>query len=132
MRRTLRIGILLFAVYAVVSIVAGIFLAYSTLHPYHRPLPPSAESNMSQIAAGLRSQMTDVQIPAFDDAPLRAWYIQPRSDNGNAVILLHGLGDNRLGMRGYAEMFLNHGYSVLMPDARAHGARRHSPLVWMD
>ena len=24
-------------------------------------------------------------------------------------------------MQGYAEMFLNHGYSVLMPDARAHG-----------
>ena len=42
-------------------------------------------------------------------------------NNGDAVILLHGLGDHRLGMQGYAEMFLNHGYSVLMPDARAHG-----------
>jgi alpha-beta hydrolase superfamily lysophospholipase len=121
MRRTLRLGILLFAVYAVVCTVAGIFLARTTLYTYHRPLPPSAESNMSQVAAGLRSQMTDVQISAFDDALLRAWYIQPQQGNGDAVILLHGLGDNRLGMQGYAEMFLNHGYGVLMPDARAHG-----------
>jgi pimeloyl-ACP methyl ester carboxylesterase len=35
--------------------------------------------------------------------------------------LLHGLGDNRLGMRGYAELLLAHEYTVLLPDARAHG-----------
>jgi alpha-beta hydrolase superfamily lysophospholipase len=121
MRRTLRLGILLFAVYAVVCTVAGIFLARTTLYAYHRPLPPSAESNMIQIAAGLRSDLAAVQISAFDNAPLRAWFIKPRLSNGDSVILLHGLGDNRLGMQGYAEMFLNSGYSVLMPDARAHG-----------
>ena len=37
------------------------------------------------------------------------------------MILLHGLSDNRLGMIGYAELLLSHGFSVLMPDARAHG-----------
>jgi hypothetical protein len=37
------------------------------------------------------------------------------------VILLHGLGDNRTGMLGPAEMLLRHGYSVLLPDARGHG-----------
>ena len=37
------------------------------------------------------------------------------------VLLLHGLSDNRLGMIGYAEFFLDHHYSVVMPDARAHG-----------
>jgi alpha-beta hydrolase superfamily lysophospholipase len=121
MRRTLRLGILLFAVYAVVCTAAGVFLANTTLLAHHRPLPPSAESNMIQIAVGLHSDLADVQISAFDDASLRAWYIQPLQGNGDAVILLHGLGDNRLGMQSYAEMFLNHGYSVLMPDARAHG-----------
>ena len=100
---------------------AGIFLANTTLLAYHRPLPPSAESEMVQIAAGLHSNLTNVQISAFDNATLRAWYIHPQNNNGDAVLLLHGLGDNRLGMQGYAEMFLNHGYSVLMPDARAHG-----------
>jgi len=37
------------------------------------------------------------------------------------VILLHGLADNRVGMTGYAELLLNRGFTVLMPDARAHG-----------
>jgi alpha-beta hydrolase superfamily lysophospholipase len=121
MRRPARLLIWLFAVYLVICAAAGIFLTRTTLLPYHRPLPASAESNMVQIADGLQSGLADVQISAFDDAPLRAWFIAPQHNNGNAVILLHGLGDNRLGMQGYAEMFLNHGYSVLMPDARAHG-----------
>jgi len=43
------------------------------------------------------------------------------NNNGNAVILLHGLADNRVGMTGYAELLLGRGFSVLMPDARAHG-----------
>jgi len=111
----------LFAVYAVVCLAAAIFLANTTLYAYHRPLPLSAEIGMVQIAAELHSNLTDVQISAFNDAVLRAWYIHPQRSNGDAVILLHGLGDNRLGMQGYAEMFLGHGYSVLMPDARAHG-----------
>jgi alpha-beta hydrolase superfamily lysophospholipase len=52
-----------------------------------------------------------------------AWSIRPRHDNGNAVILLHGLGDNRLGTTtGYAELLLSRGFSVLLPDSRAHGS----------
>jgi hypothetical protein len=121
MVRLFRLAIWLFAVYALVCLAAAIFLANSTLYAYHRLLPPSAESNMIKIADGLNSHLADVQISAFDEAPLRAWYIQPQHGNGDAVILLHGLGDNRLGMQGYAEIFLAHGYSVLMPDARAHG-----------
>ena len=121
MRKTIRSLIFLAAGYVLVCAAAGVFLAYSTLLPYHRPLPPSAEVNMIQIAAGLNSHLADVEIPAFDEAPLRAWYIEPQHSNGDAVILLHGLGDHRVGMQGYAEMFLHHGFSVLMPDARAHG-----------
>src|ERR1700727_1878213 len=33
-----------------------------------------------------------------------------------------GLDDNRMGMTGYAQLLLAHGSSVLLPDARAHGA----------
>jgi alpha-beta hydrolase superfamily lysophospholipase len=121
MRRPFRRLLWLFTIYVLVCLSAAIFLANSTLHAYHRPLPPSAENNMAQIAAGLHSRLTDVQISAFDNATLQAWFIQPQHNNGDAVLLLHGLGDNRLGMQGYAELLLNHGYSVLMPDARAHG-----------
>src|SRR5262249_59487351 len=47
--------------------------------------------------------------------------IRPRNFNGDAVVLLHGITDNREGMGGFARLFLDHGYAVLMPDARAHG-----------
>ena len=52
----------------------------------------------------------------------RAWVLNPKNGNGDVIILLHGLSDNRLGMSGYADLALRHGYGVLMPDARAHGA----------
>lgn len=35
--------------------------------------------------------------------------------------MLHGLGDNRLGMEGVARLLVAHGFTVLLPDARGHG-----------
>jgi pimeloyl-ACP methyl ester carboxylesterase len=60
-------------------------------------------------------------MQARDGAVLRAWYVEPATPNGSSVILLHGLGDNRAGVAGYAKLFLLHGYRVLLPDSRAHG-----------
>jgi predicted esterase len=47
--------------------------------------------------------------------------MRPREANGNTVILLHGVSDNRLGMYGYGRWLLQNHYSVLLPDARHHG-----------
>jgi len=66
--------------------------------------------------------LQDAAIPTQDQISLHAWLLTPRHPNGNAVILLHGLSDHRIGMIGYAELLLEHDYSVLLPDARAHGA----------
>ncbi len=121
MRFRFRLLIWLFAIYSIACLPAGIFLAHVTLHPYRRPLPSDAENEMRHVAAGLEAQLESVQITAFDSALLRAWYVHARHGNGDSVILLHGLGDNRLGTVGYAQLLFHHGYSVLMPDARAHG-----------
>jgi hypothetical protein len=59
---------------------------------------------------------------AADGAILRAWNLRPARSNGRVVIVFHGVSDNRVSMNVYSEIFLRHGYSVLMPDARAHGA----------
>jgi uncharacterized protein len=56
-----------------------------------------------------------------DGVSLRAWFMRPREANGNTVILLHGVSDNRLGMYGYGRWLLQNHYSVLLPDARHHG-----------
>jgi dipeptidyl aminopeptidase/acylaminoacyl peptidase len=65
--------------------------------------------------------LAPVSISADDGAPLSGWAIRPDHQNGNAVIVLHGVSDNRAGMLGAADLFLRQGYFVLLPDARAHG-----------
>ncbi len=97
-------------------------MAEGTLHPGRRSLSTKDEMQAQGMARNRDSELTDVAITASDGANLSAWSIRPRNGNGKAVILLHGLSDNRLGMIGYAELLLGHGFSVLMPDARAHGA----------
>ncbi|SRR6266487_831514 len=121
MRKALRLLTLSLAAYLVLCSAIAVFLAESTLRPYHRLLSESAVSNLRRAATALKSQLDDVEISTSDGVPLRGWYIRPLNGNNDAVILLHGLGDNRLGMEGYAELLLNRGYSVLMPDARGHG-----------
>ena len=115
------------AVYVAVSLgalaaLAGIFLAEAALHPARRPLLPENQLEATKLAQRYHSDLTDVQVLASDGAVLRAWHFRPRDGNGNSVILFHGISDNRAGMIRYAEIFLRHGYDVLAPDARAHGA----------
>jgi len=74
------------------------------------------------MASRQLSEIAEVAMSAPDGTHLLAWNIRPRKGNDNVVILLHGLSDNRMGMLGYAELLLSHGFTVLMPDARAHGA----------
>jgi len=103
------------------SAIAGVFLAEATLHP-GRNIPTSADETQAREVAWLqKSELTNVSITASDRVILRAWSIRPRTSNENEVILLHGLSDSRVGMIGYAELLLNRGFNVLLPDARAHG-----------
>jgi uncharacterized protein len=119
-QKLLRAVVLVFA-YVATSAVAGIFLAEGTLHPVKRALTSQNEAWLHNITNhDLASEA--VSIVAVDGVELRAWSLHPKNRIADAVILLHGLGDNRSGMTGYAELLLKHGYSILLPDARAHGA----------
>jgi uncharacterized protein len=121
MRKALFALTLLLSIYLLLCTAAALFLAATTLHPNRRGLGSDAEDEMRQNATQMRAQLHDVEITTSDRVSLRAWHIRPLRGNDEAVILLHGLGDNRLGTLGYAEILLGHGYSILMPDARAHG-----------
>lgn len=63
-----------------------------------------------------------VWMLAGDKANLSAWWFSPAKPTGNCVLVLHGIADSRVGSSGFAPMFLNEGYAVLLPDSRAHGA----------
>lgn len=89
-------------------------------HPGRR-LISDAEKQEVIAAAGEGAELSDVSMPASDGAILRAWEIRPAQSNGDAIILLHGVGDNRLGVSGYGAWLVRNHYTVLLPDARAHG-----------
>jgi uncharacterized protein len=74
-----------------------------------------------RTAARFQATVQDVSVRALDGVVLRGWFARPAHANGDAVILLHGIGDTREGMTGFAELFLSKGYEVLLPDSRAHG-----------
>src|SRR5947209_7847321 len=106
--------------YIVLAAIAGITIAEASLNLRRLPL-----RHQQAVAAAIHDQfqaeLEDVQIQAADGIVLKGWYVHPRSFNGNAVVLLHGITDNREGVAGYAGLFLQHGYAVLLPDARGHG-----------
>jgi len=121
MKRITVLCALILLLYAALCIVVGVLVADGSLHPARRPLDAEEQAQAIQAAKLARSNLKDVSLTTPDGAELKAWLIQPAEDNGNAVILLHGLGDNRGGVIGYAQLLLANGYSVLMPDARAQG-----------
>lgn len=120
--RPTRRLMLVLLLYLAFSTVAGIYLADGTLHPARRPLTDEDVAKARNSVHAVNAELADASITAPDGVVLRGWILKPQSANGNAAIVLHGLGDNRLGMLGYASLLLTHGYTVLLPDARAHGA----------
>lgn len=111
---------ILCAAYLVLSVIAGVLLAEGSLRPTHRPISHRQEAE-AIVHQEFQTDLQEVSITAADSAVLNGWYVHPRNFNGNAVVLAHGISDNREGVGGYAAMFLRHGYAVLLPDARAHG-----------
>ncbi len=106
--------------YLAVCGVLGIALAESTLR-----LPPQhvfAERLFRyRMQKQFGAQVLPVSLNAADGATLRAWWVTPRRPNGRSVLLLHGIGGNRVDMSGYADIFVPKGYDVLLPDSRGHG-----------
>lgn len=104
----------------VLSILAGIVITEVSLKLHRLPL-----RHQQAIAAAVRTdfhaELQDVAITAADGVLLKGWFVHPRDYNGNAVILLHGITDNREGVAGYGRLLLERGYAVLLPDARRHG-----------
>jgi pimeloyl-ACP methyl ester carboxylesterase len=122
MRIYLRRCVKFAGIWLISCMVIGVVVTEWALHPWQRVLTPEAEAQAQTIAARNHAVLTEVAVTASDGAILRGWSIRPLHGNGDAVILLHGVADNRMGMIGYADLLLRHGYAVLLPDARRHGA----------
>jgi pimeloyl-ACP methyl ester carboxylesterase len=99
------------AVLLIVLAAAAIWLAERTVH-VHAPRLPGVKP------AGAET----VEVTAQDGTKLRAWLLHPERWRGEAAMVLHGFVDNRAAMLDHARLLLRHGYAVLTPDSRGHGA----------
>lgn len=63
---------------------------------------------------------TAVTLTSDDGVTLAGWYAPPH--NGAAILLLHGAGNSREGVRAHAALLVEHGFGVLAFDQRGHGA----------
>jgi len=117
-RRLLLVSVVL---YLCGTVFGGIGLGWIALHPPRRPITPREIATVQALATADSARFSDSSISARDGVALKAWFLQPQSGTRDAVILLHGVSDNRLGMFGYGRWLLSKNYAVLLPDARAHG-----------
>jgi uncharacterized protein len=105
--------------YAIACLIFAVALGEMAFHPLRVPIEWRQQAETT--AHRFNGKLQDVAIEARNGIKLRGWFVRPTPYNGSAVILLHGVGDNRQGMSSYAELFLANGYAVLLPDSRAQG-----------
>jgi hypothetical protein len=116
-----HLGIACVLAWLAVCAAVGLVMVQRALHPGRSRLTPLEQQQALATAARNHATLNNISILADDGVTLRAWSFLPSPANGDGVILLHGQSDNRAGMLGNADMLLQHGYAVLLPDARAHG-----------
>ncbi|HLE36094.1 MAG TPA: alpha/beta fold hydrolase [Candidatus Acidoferrales bacterium] len=128
----------LVGVVLVLLIAAGVgtLIGGGILHPQRKALAPEHVHRAGQAFARIGAAREDIEVRAADGAVLRGWKVRPAPDGSSVsiagsqaqaegsdwVLLFHGVSDNRMGVIGHAEILLRNGYSVVMMDARAHGA----------
>ncbi len=116
----MRVLVWVVGIYCAGCVVAGVFLAEVSLRLPKRQLGDGAEYR-ARVGQEFHADVEDVSIVAADGAVMKGWLVEPPHENGEAVLLLHGITDNRMGISGYGDFFLARGYAVLLPDSREHG-----------
>ncbi len=111
--------------------LAGLWVGYYVIAIYSVTVPVSHEICCATPAdSGFDFEAVTLTSPF--DVPLSGWYIP--SQNGAAIIVLHGYGGDRVGELPRAAMLAQAGYGVLLYDMRGHG--ESSPVLrsygWAD
>lgn len=77
------------------------------------------DSTAGRTAAGSPLDAEPVSLPTSDGVTLAAWWVP--GTNGAAVLVRHGAGSTHEGALAQASVLAEHGYGVLLMDARGHG-----------
>jgi uncharacterized protein len=121
-RRLIRILLILLLFPPALAAVGGWFFGPAFLHPIRRELTPDLIREAEATFGQIRAHSEEFDVRASDEVLLRGWKVRPANPNGNWVLVFHGVADNRMGVLEHSRVLLLAGYSVVMMDARAHGA----------
>jgi pimeloyl-ACP methyl ester carboxylesterase len=121
MLRLLRALLILLLLTALLTGVAGWFVAPAFLHPIRRALTPDLIREADAAFAHVGASREDFAVRASDGALLRGWKARAANPNGAWVLVFHGVADNRIGVVSHSEILLRAGYSVVLMDSRGHG-----------
>jgi len=112
--KTLRLTA--FGLFSLVLITVALMLMMNYQSTVEETTPAPSQV---KIPDDLSFDVEEVTFLSTDGLRIAGWFVP--SENGVTVILLHGYGGNRLGMRWHAERLVEAGYGVLMYDERASG-----------
>lgn len=150
LRKALIIALSIFlAIVITIVLIASNFLATYALDRNSKySLIPSNVGGLSgtpQEGSWFYEHAKSVYIKSADGLKLHAYLIENNEEynTGNFMMVFHGYKSCASDMTFYAEQFYNMGYSVLLPDARAHGKsegryigmgwpERKDNLLWID
>src|ERR1035437_10374585 len=97
-RILIRSCLVFIGIWFTLCVVVGILATEMALHPGRRALSPKMVADAQVVANRNHAELEEVSITAADGATLRGWSIRPLHGKADAVILLHGHTDNRVGM----------------------------------
>jgi fermentation-respiration switch protein FrsA (DUF1100 family) len=107
-----------------VAVLGGTIVVYGFLYPVGFALVQT-HAFRAPIGAPPSTAYKPVAFASSDGLELSGWYRS--SQNGAAVILVHGGGGDRTGSRAHAELLARHGYGILLYDARGRGESEGTP-----
>ena len=113
------IGLIVLAL-AAGYVVGAWVMSGMILHASRRSLQQAAEACGYATPADFRQPYADMQVVVGTET-IRGWLVRAEPASRRAVILIHGLGDNRVGMLPLLPVVEPLGVNVALIDLRAHG-----------
>lgn len=144
-------GLIVLGVLVLIHAVGAWLAASMILHPLRLGLEARAETADYATPADLRRAYADLEVQS-GDVTIRGWLVRKSGDSmrgapsvpdrttgmlspdfspsARAVILIHGLGDNRVGMLPYAAALDGLDANLVLIDLRAHGESGGDALTY--
>ena len=109
-----------------IAVVVGFIVLYAGLYPTAAAIVPTHKYR--EPIPATPSGYQAIEFAADDGLRLSGWYAP--SENGAAVVVVHGGGGDRTGPLDHARLLRRHGYGVLLYDSRGRGESEGTPNAW--